>query len=53
MKRLLVLILLLVVAKAALLMLTGCGVPGAPEAPDPPPGVTISGDARLGVTGRF
>ena len=53
MKRLLVFILLIVVAKALLLTLTGCGVSGAPEAPDPPPGVTISGDARFGVIGRF
>ncbi len=53
MKRLLVFILLLVVVKAVLLTLTGCGVAGAPEAPPPPSGVTISGEARFGVSGRF
>ncbi|MGY6412040.1 MAG: hypothetical protein ACXIUV_13590 [Alkalilacustris sp.] len=53
MKRLLVFILLIVVAKAVLLTLTGCGVSGAPEAPEPRPGVTFSGEARLGIGGRF
>lgn len=53
MKKLLGLLLLLVVAKGALLILSGCGAGGAPEAPQPPPGLTISGEARFGVSGRF
>ena len=36
-------------ALAALLALSACGVDGAPERPDPPPGVTVTGDARIGV----
>ena len=33
----------------ALLALSGCGVDGAPERPSPPPGVTVSGEGRIGV----
>ncbi|NHF73911.1 argininosuccinate lyase [Paracoccus xiamenensis] len=36
----------------ALLALTACGVDGPPIRPaadTPPPGVTVSGDARIGV----
>ena len=36
----------------ALLTLTACGVDGPPVRPEPgapPPGVTVSGDARIGV----
>ncbi|MFV0292265.1 MAG: hypothetical protein ACK5II_03215 [Paracoccus sp. (in: a-proteobacteria)] len=34
-----------------LLILSACGVDGAPERPDPDPspGVSVSGDARIGV----
>lgn len=52
MKRLLVIVGLLVLAKGVLFMLSGCGVEGAPQAPQPapPPGLSIQGDARIGVT---
>ncbi|MFD1794551.1 hypothetical protein ACFSC1_00985 [Paracoccus aurantiacus] len=36
----------------ALLTLAACGVDGPPVRPDPetpPPGLTVSGDARIGV----
>ncbi|WBU60531.1 hypothetical protein [Paracoccus albus] len=36
-------------AFALLFALSACGVDGAPERPDPPPGVTFTGDARIGV----
>lgn len=36
-------------ALLAVLTLAACGVDGAPERPDPPPGVHVSGDARIGV----
>ncbi|MBB1490700.1 MULTISPECIES: hypothetical protein [unclassified Paracoccus (in: a-proteobacteria)] len=38
-------------AFAAALVLSGCGVDGPPEAPraGPAPGVSISGDATMGV----
>lgn len=38
---------------SALLLVTlvaGCGVDGPPQAPEAKPGVTISGDARIGAT---
>lgn len=39
------------------LVLTGCGVDGAPRRPAPEPqvqkGVTISGDARIGVSAEL
>lgn len=30
-------------------LLSGCGVDGAPKAPEAKPGVSVSGDARVGV----
>ncbi len=38
---------------AALALLAGCGVDGAPERPEsnPPVGVTISGTAEVGISG--
>ncbi len=47
MKRILIFIGLLVLAKGLLLLLSGCGV----EAPPQPPatGVTIGGEARIGI----
>ncbi|MDO5605837.1 MAG: hypothetical protein Q4G25_11830 [Paracoccus sp. (in: a-proteobacteria)] len=33
---------------AVIMLVAACGVDGAPERPDPP-GVTVSGDARIGV----
>ncbi|WP_201157154.1 argininosuccinate lyase [Rhodobaculum claviforme] len=53
MKKLLGLLLLLVVIKGVLLMLSGCGVASAPEQPAPPPGLSVSGEARVGISGRF
>jgi hypothetical protein len=52
MKRLLVIVGLLVLAKGMLFALSGCGVEGAPQPPGPPPGVSITGDARIGVEFR-
>lgn len=42
-------------ALAALAALAACGADGAPERPDPAPdtGVTLSGQARFGVTGAW
>lgn len=44
-----------VLTLAALLALAGCGIDGAPERPIPGeeggPGLTISGDAQLGISG--
>lgn len=36
-------------ALLAVLALAACGVDGPPERPSPAPGVSISGDARMGV----
>jgi predicted small lipoprotein YifL len=40
-------------AALALLLLAACGIDGAPLPPSdndlPPPGVTLSGDARIGI----
>lgn len=33
----------------AFLLLSACGIDGAPERPDPPVGVTVSGEGRIGV----
>lgn len=33
-----------------LFALTACGADGAPERPTPKPGVTLSGEASIGVT---
>ncbi|MDO5643916.1 MAG: hypothetical protein Q4G26_16200 [Paracoccus sp. (in: a-proteobacteria)] len=32
-----------------ILLLAACGVDGAPERPEPPPGAHISGEARIGI----
>lgn len=43
-------------AAVALVFLGGCGLEGPPERPkpeQPKTGVTISGDARMGVVKRF
>ncbi|WP_192876671.1 hypothetical protein [Paracoccus jeotgali] len=39
------------VAVASALLLTACGVAGAPERPvaSDPPGLSVSGDARVGL----
>ncbi len=52
MKRLLMIVGALVLVKGLLFMLAGCGVEAPPE-PPPPPGVSIQGDARFGVSGRL
>ena len=39
-----------------LLALTACGVDGAPQPPAgaaPPPGVSVTGEARIGVVGTL
>lgn len=36
----------------ALLGLTACGADGPPERPTPKPGVTVSGEAAIGVTSQ-
>lgn len=36
-------------ALIAVLTLTACGVDGAPERPDPPVGVSVTGEGRVGV----
>lgn len=36
-----------------LALLAACGADGRPTAPEPQTGVTLSGDARLGVTGKL
>lgn len=36
-------------ALIAVLTLTACGVDGAPERPDPPVGVSVTGEGRIGV----
>ncbi len=43
------------IAAATLLALAGCGVEGPPQAPSPAPspGVSVTGEARIGVTGRL
>ncbi len=33
--------------------LAGCGADGAPEKPAPKGGLTVEGEARIGVTGRL
>lgn len=33
---------------SGLLALSACGVDGAPERPEPPPGVVVSGEAMIG-----
>lgn len=38
-----------IAAMLAVFTLAACGVDGAPERPAPTPGVTVSGDARIGV----
>lgn len=38
---------------AVLAVLAACGADGAPEAPKPKPGLSISGDARMGVVGTL
>lgn len=42
---------------ALLVALSACGVDGPPQKPaattTPPPGVSISGEARMGITGRL
>ena len=38
---------------AVLAVLAACGADGAPEAPQPKPGLSISGDARMGVVGTL
>ncbi|MGY6632754.1 MAG: hypothetical protein ACXIU8_03320 [Alkalilacustris sp.] len=53
MRKLLILLLALVALKGLLLLLSGCGVAAPPEQPAPPTGVSVSGEARFGVSGRF
>ena len=36
-------------ALIALFVLSACGVDGAPERPEPPVGVSVSGEGRIGV----
>ncbi|WP_203232263.1 hypothetical protein [Gemmobacter caeruleus] len=36
-----------------LALLAACGADGAPEAPGATPGVSVSGDARIGVVGTL
>lgn len=36
-----------------LALLAACGADGRPTAPEAQTGVTLSGDARLGVTGKL
>lgn len=38
---------------AVLAMLSACGVDGPPVRPDPPPGVSMSGEAVIGVIGTL
>lgn len=38
-------------ALAALLILAGCGADGAPIPPAAKPGLAVSGDVQIGVTG--
>ena len=42
----------LILGAAALALLSACGVDGPPSAPDRG-GVSVSGEASLGVTGTF
>ncbi|MGB8814726.1 MAG: hypothetical protein WCC57_16225 [Paracoccaceae bacterium] len=41
----------LILAITALVALASCGADGAPTAPTTEPGVSISGQARIGVVG--
>ena len=53
MTRLLTFIGVLVLLKGGLLMLSGCGVEGPPQAAGAVQGVAVSGEASLGVVGSF
>ncbi len=40
-------------ALIALMTLVACGAEAPPQAPTPSPGVSMSGEARIGVSGRL
>ena len=42
-----------IAALLALLALAACGADGEPETPPPPDGISVSGDARFGVSTTF
>lgn len=53
MRRLLAVVLLLVLIKGALFALSGCGAEAPPTPPPEAGGLSVSGEARFGVSGRF
>jgi hypothetical protein len=43
----------LIAAILAVLALSACGVEGPPRAPEAPPGLSVGGEVRIGISGEL